>query len=390
LHIETGILKLAAHHRIYVCFFLFAVGLGAMLARMPDLQVALRVDKSELGLTLIGMAIGALISLTVSSRLIEHLGPRITAFVTVIGTSICYALVPWMPGALGVFAILFVAGLLAGALEINLNVELGRIEAQSGRSVMNRAHGCWSVGFFVTALCASFIRQWGVSMQLHLGLALLIVLTVGAATIHGLQATPADPRHSVDETPPTFAVPTLGLLPLCLIGVAAFLVEGAGIDWSAIYMRDVFQSEPFVGGLGLTLFTFFMALVRMVADPVVERFGSRAVAAALLVLSAVGIAAVGLSPHPAIALFGFALMGAGCSAVYPLAVSAAAQRDDRAPHVNVASLGQVTFIVFFFAPPLLGFVAENLGIRASYFICLPLVVGALFCVPALKGRKGAA
>lgn len=377
-------MTIAGHHRIYICFFLFAVALGALLARMPDLQFALQVDKSELGLTLIGMAIGALISLTVSSPLIERLGPKITAYFTVIGTSACYALVPWMPGPAGVFAVLLAAGMLAGALEINLNVELGRIEAATGRSVMNRAHGCWSLGFFVTALAASFIRQSGVSMQVHLGVTLLAVIVFGWVAIRGLEAAPVDATHLPEEKAPAFAFPTVGLLPLCLIGIAAFLVEGAGIDWSAIYMRDVFQSEPFVGGLGLTLFTFFMALVRMVADPIVERFGSRAVAASLLVLSAIGIAAVGLSPHPAVALFGFALMGAGCSAIYPLAVSAAAQRRDRAPHVNVASLGQVTFIIFFFAPPLLGFVAEHAGIRASYFICLPLVVGALFCVPALK------
>ncbi|WP_156468013.1 MFS transporter [Rhizobium sp. Leaf371] len=360
------------------------MALGALLARMPDLQVALQVDKSQLGLTLIGMAIGALISLTVSSPLIERLGPKVTAYITVIGTAACYALVPWMPGAAGVFAVLLVAGMLAGALEINLNVELGRIEAATGRSVMNRAHGCWSAGFFVTALVASFARQSGMSMQAHLGAAFLVVIVFAWIAIRGLEAAPVDASHLPEEKAPAFAFPTMGLLPLCLIGIAAFLVEGAGIDWSAIYMRDVFQSEPFVGGLGLTLFTFFMALVRMVADPIVERFGSRAVAASLLVLSAIGIAAVGLSPHPVVALVGFALMGAGCSAVYPLAVSAAAQRRDRAPHVNVASLGQVTFIIFFFAPPLLGFVAEHAGIRASYFICLPLVVGALFCVPALK------
>jgi MFS family permease len=189
---------------------------------------------------------------------------------------------------------------------------------------------------------------------------------------------------------PLFAVPTLGLLPLCIIGIAAFLVEGAGIDWSAIYMRDVFAVEPFIGGLGLTLFTFFMAMARLFIDPVVDRFGARNVASVLLVLSAIGLTAVWLAPHAYIALFGFALMGGGCSAVYPLAVSAAAQRTDRAAQVNVAALGQVTFIVFFLAPPLLGFIAEHAGIRTSYLVCLPLIIYALFSVKALAPRRGTA
>ncbi|MBB6224921.1 hypothetical protein GGE66_005942 [Rhizobium leguminosarum] len=48
-------MKIAPQQRIYVCFFLFAVSLGALLSRMPDLQVALGVNKSELGLTLMGL-----------------------------------------------------------------------------------------------------------------------------------------------------------------------------------------------------------------------------------------------------------------------------------------------------------------------------------------------
>ena len=379
-------MNIAPHNRIYICFFLFAVSLGALLARMPDLQVALGVNKSELGLTLIGMAIGALISLTLSSPLIAHLGARTTAFITVLGTAAAFAFVPWVGAAPLVFCILFCAGLLAGALEINLNVEIDRIEAQLGRGIMNRAHGFWSLGFFVTALIASVVRQAEISMQVHLAVTLAVVLVGGTIAISGIRNAPA--RVLSHETnAPLLALPTIGLLPLCIIGVAAFLVEGAGIDWSAIYMRDVFSVEPFIGGLGLTLFTFFMAMARLFVDPVVDRFGARAVAAALLILSGIGIAAVWLAPHPYVALAGFALMGAGCSAVYPLAVSAAAQRTDRAAQVNVAALGQVTFIVFFLAPPLLGFVAEHAGIRTAYLICLPLVVYALFSVKALAPRR---
>ena len=381
-------MKIAPQQRIYVCFFLFAVSLGALLSRMPDLQVALGVNKSELGLTLIGAAIGALISLTFSSPLIARLGARTTAFITVLGTSALLSLVPWIGAAPVVFCVLFVEGLLAGALEINLNVEIDRIEAQLGRGVMNRAHGFWSLGFFVTALVSSVVRQAGISMELHLAATFVTVLVIGIWAISGMRNAPA--RIALHEgKAPLVALPTWGLMPLCVIGIAAFLVEGAGIDWSAIYMRDVFSVEPFIGGLGLTLFTFCMALARLFVDPLVDRFGARAVTTMLLVLSAIGICAVSGAPHPYVALAGFALMGAGCSAVYPLAVSAAAQRTDRAAYLNVAALGQMSFVVFFLAPPLLGFIAEHAGIRTSYLVCLPLIIYALFSAKALATRRAA-
>lgn len=380
-------MKIAPQHRLYACFFLFALTTGALMARLPDIQTHLGVTESQLGLTMIGMSIGSLISLTFGAAIIERLGVRTTAFVTVLGPALLFALIPWLSVAPAVFAVLFVTGLLSGALEINLNVEIDRLEMHTGGRFMNRAHGFWSVGFFVTALAGAGIRQSGLSVEAHLGLVAAVVVLVGGYMLWGLVAAPA-PLRTQSESTHRIAFPHWGLLPLCLIGFAAFLVEGAGIDWSAIYMRDVFAAEPFVGGMGLTLFAFFMAVMRLMADPVVSRFGPRNVAMVLLSLASIGVLMVGYAPGTGVALAGFALMGIGCSAVYPLAVSAAAQRTDRPAAVNVAALGQVSFVVFFLAPPLLGFVAEYLGIRNSYLVCLPLLLAGLWASSfALSKRK---
>jgi MFS family permease len=127
--------------------------------------------------------------------------------------------------------------------------------------------------------------------------------------------------------------------------------------------------------------------MRLSADPIVARFGPRNVAMVMLTAASLGALLVGTAPSAELALVGFALMGAGCSAVYPLAVSAAAQRTDRPAAVNVAAIGQVSFVVFFLAPPLLGFVAEYLGIRMSYLICLPLLLAGLWASSFALGTR---
>jgi MFS family permease len=151
-------------------------------------------------------------------------------------------------------------------------------------------------------------------------------------------------------------------------------------------MRDVFRAEPFVGGLGLTLFTAVMAAARIFLGPVVDRYSPRTVVGVLLAISIAGLVLVWLAPHPYVAILGFGLMGGGCSAVYPLVVSAAAQRTDRPAAINVAAISQVSFVVFFLAPPILGFFAHAFGIRWSYLVCLPLVVASLFAIRALPAR----
>src|SRR5690606_12846296 len=138
-----GDAMIAPQHRIYACFFLFAVATGALMARMPDIQTHLGVTEGQLGLTMIGMSIGSLISLTVGAPVIERLGFRTTAFFTTLGPSLLFATIPFLPSAPFMFAVLFLVGLLSGALEINLNVEIDRLEARTGKRFMNRAHGFW-------------------------------------------------------------------------------------------------------------------------------------------------------------------------------------------------------------------------------------------------------
>ena len=44
-------------------------------------------------------------------------------------------------------------------------------------------------------------------------------------------------------------------------------------------------------------------------------------------------------------------------------------------------------MVFFLAPPLLGFVAEHTGIRNSYLVVLPVILMGLIACRALGNRK---
>jgi hypothetical protein len=356
---------------------------------MPDLQMALGVDRSELGLTLIGAAIGALTALTFASPIIERLGARTTAFITVLGTSALLATVPWLSSAPLVFLILILEGLLAGSLEINLNVEIDRIEAQLGRGVMNRAHGFWSLGFFLTALAASAITAgrradaYPPRRDIRLCADCRHLDHLG----HAQRAGKGD-CTSMRRKAPLIALPTGSLLPLCGIGIAAFLIEGAGIDWSAIYMRDVFASEPFIGGLGLTAFTFFMAAARLLVDPQVDRFGARAVATRASVACCHRRARrLGRAPslcRPA------RLRPDGRRLQRRLSAGGLGGGATHRPanaYVNVAAVVQMSFVVFFLAPPLLGFIADHAGMRIAYLICLPLIIYALFSIKSLPGRK---
>jgi len=366
-------MKIAPQHRIYCGFFLFAFAMGSLMSRLADLQLQFGVEEGVLGLTIIGMSIGALISLTFSANFIKQLGQKNTLRLSLFGCATALSLVPLMPGVEAAFVCLFFGGLSIGALEISLNIEADRIEAMTGQRIMSRAHGFWSIGFFVAALASIPIRQAGISPLLHM--AAIPPATVFVIYIFYRGFAPAPPRggFAVDK-PPLVARPSRGVLALCAVGLTPVLMEGAGLDWSVIYMRDTFVVAPAISSMSLTVFTLFMAAGRLAADPVISRFGPRDVTLVLLTMCVASLFMVAYAPSATIALAGFALMGLGASAVYPVVVSEAAQLTDRPAEINVAALSQIVFLVFLFGPPLLGFVAQFWGIRAIYLVCLPFAV----------------
>jgi MFS family permease len=76
--------------------------------------------------------------------------------------------------------------------------------------------------------------------------------------------------------------------------------------------------------------------------------------------------------------------------MFPLAMSAAAQRTDRPAATNVAALAQISFVSFLLGPPLLGFAAEHWGIRWAFGLGLPLVVLSLAVSSILRGEPNRA
>ncbi|MEO6395556.1 MAG: MFS transporter [Devosia sp.] len=276
-------------------------------------------------------------------------------------------------------------GLVIGCIELILNLEADRTEHQIGRRIMNRSHAFWSLGFFGAGAASAFIAQSGLNPQQHLMLMVPVVL-VGALLILG-RFQPAPPRRggSTEETT-RFAAPTLGIMVLFLVVFSAVLMEGAGIDWSANYMKTIFASSPFIASVAVATGALTQGITRFFADGFVERYSPTSVARVLLGILGLGTILVYFTNQDWVALCGFALMGVGTSALFPLAMSAAAQRTDRSAAVNVAAFAQIAFVSFLLGPPFLGLVAEHWGIRWSFGIGLPLVVLSLVFAGAL-GKK---
>jgi MFS family permease len=379
-------LNLSPQRRIFAAFAIHAIGMGSIFPRMPDIKAAMGVGEGTLGFSLIGLPVGTLIALTFAAPILERIGFRKSLMTLLPLVTVAYAIAIHAMNPLGFFLLLMPVGLLIGCVEIIINVEADRVEALIEKRIMNRAHAFWSFGFFGAGLFGASMAHLGISPQLQL--ALMVLFSVSAVTLFLGQFQPAPTRVSEDDADKLrFARPTWSILVLVSVTVSAMLMEGAGIDWSAIYMRNVFSSGPFLAGSAVAIVALSQAIARYFADSFVDQHSPSGVARFTLWILAAGIICVFLSLSSVVSLIGFGLIGIGTSVIFPLAVSAAAQRTDRSSAINVASLVQIAFTVFLLGPPLLGYVAEHLGIQWAYGIGLPLALLSIATAGALGGTK---
>ena len=375
-------IRVSQQHGVFFAFCIYAMALGAIFPRLGDMQVQMGIGEGQLGMSVIGAALGVQLSLLVAGRVLRAVGFRWIMVVGIMIISGAEMIASLSLGPLAFFCWLFVAGLSIGVVEVAVNVEADRTEFQIGRRVMNRCHAFWSFGFFGSGLLGALIAQLHISVFAHM--AGFMIFTCCSALLLIRFYQPAIRRPGEDSQSMTFVRPTKPILMLVALTLSAMLLEGAGIDWSVIFMRDVFATSPFVSGLALALVALSQFIVRFFADDFVERYGPETVTYCSVITLGVGVSLVSFAPTSSAALVGFSLLGAGTAVIFPLAISAAAQRTDRPPAVNVAALAQLSFVVFLLAPPLLGAVAEFFGIRVSFGMGLPLVVLSWFMVRYLR------
>lgn len=365
-------IKLPAQWRIMALFFVHALAAGAIHTRIPDVQLEVGLNESELGLVLMGQPLGALSMFLFSSRLIEAFGPRTIILWLLPLMTISAALVTVLLHPLAMFILLAINGVGFSVTNIAINVEADRVEASTGQRIMNTCHGTWSVGFLLTSLLGAALRGMHVPPAFHLWalspmlIALLMVIVVPMPS--------AAERAFSGKGRRKLAWPTLATIGLVAFGLGAGLMEGASRAWSIILLRDSFDAPVWVESMALPALLTTMAIGRLLADPIIERHGPVKVARLLTSLAIAGLVLVVVAPHYLLAILGFALIGAGICVLYPLMLSAAARLGDRPASENVAATTLIVQMLNLGAPALIGATAENLGVRMAFAILLPLLM----------------
>jgi predicted MFS family arabinose efflux permease len=359
-------------------FMINGAMIGTWVAHIPWLQDHLGISKATLGLCLLCMAAGALVSMPLTGYVLDR---RPSASVTRAATLTFCLLLP-LPllatSPVMLAAILFVFGASNGVMDVGMNAHGVALERELPKPIMSSLHGGWSLGGFAAAGIVVIAATAGVDPRVESLFVAVALWLVGLWITGRLGSASTHSRTAAGLAWPSRAVLLIG--GLCFL---AMMIEGGIADWSGIYLRHDAGASAAAAAMAFTGFSLGMAVARLGGDRLNERLGTGRLLRGGMALVAIALGVVLLVGETAPAVIGFAFCGLGIANAVPLLFSAAGRIEPASPSLAAAfTLGYTGFIV---GPPLIGILSDEVGLPRTFLVLL----AAALTVAALGGRATA-
>lgn len=362
---------------ISLAFILAGVTVASWFARIPAIQTRFDLDDGAMGLLLLCFASGAVIAMPLTGSALARFGGRRI----VIACEILLCLALCLPGVAPSVTLLGLSLVLLGAahgcLDIAMNSVASSMEKSANRPIMSVLHALFSIGGLVGAGLGALLAYAGLAVHWHLTwvAAVFGILLIGAGpglprddAVNGLPPSP----HRV----PILVLPRRHLSGLAIIAFCALMAEGVTNDWSALFMRQTLQTSEGFAPLGYAVFAVTMITGRLLGGALGARVGIQRLLQACGVIAVVGAVICVLAPTGSTALLGFALLGLGLSAMFPLVISVAGQQPDQSPALSIAAVSSAGYIGLLAGPAVIGGLAAlgDLRFALGTLILLGLIV----------------
>jgi MFS family permease len=337
-------------------FFVFGAGIGIWAVNIPLVAARLDLNTAMVGTILLTVASSAIVAMPLGGFAVGQWGSRRPATAGGLIYSLAIAALVLAPDLTVLFLAAAVLGLSMGFFEVAMNAQGTEIEAVTGRPSMSLFHGFFSLGGLAGAGVSALVIRYelgGGPGEAAIALALAVVVAFAGAFL-----LPA--RSSAEG--PKFALPNRAVLGLGLLAALGFALEGAVIDWGALFLTDEREASHVGAAVGVGTFMAMLAIFRLAGGKIIETFGVRPTFVVSGLLVTAGTAVAVLAPWLPLIVLGIAVAGAGSANIVPILFSASARTPGVPPALGIASATTLAYGGFLIAPPLLGFIAHELSL----------------------------
>ncbi|GAA3775032.1 MFS transporter [Streptomyces coacervatus] len=336
--------------------FIFA----GWVVRIPAIKHQTGASAGTLGLALLGVSAGAVITMMLTGRLCRRYGSHVVTVICGILLSLSVALPPLTHSAVALGAVLLVFGAAYGGINVAFNSAAVDLVAVLRRPIMPSFHAAFSLGGMLGAGLGGLVAGHLSPTRHLLGLTFIGLVVTAVAGRSLLRQQPPKPPERAGGAGPGSPrrldgrsrglVVVFGLIALCTA-----YGEGAMADWGALHLEQNLGTSAGVAAMGYSCFALAMTIGRLTGTTLLERLGRTRTVVAGGTTAALGMLAGSLSPSLWAALIGFAVTGLGLANLFPVAVERAGMLAGPGGVAIASTFGYGGMLL---GPPAIGFMAD--------------------------------
>jgi len=371
--------------RLSTRFSFFGLGFAtaAWAPLIPFAQQRLHFNHADFGLLLLCGGLGAMLAMPATGKIVQRIGCRVPIGFALLLLAVLLPSLSLLSTPLMMAITLFLFGTAAGSLGVALNIQAVVVEKNSLKSLMSGFHGMASLGglagvLTITALLAlsisSVMSAFAVSLLLVIIVFLSVPYSIKAVENTSLEAS-SKVKKSIRQRLPQPLIILIGIA--CFI---IFMVEGAAMDWSGIYLTQQYGVNTAFAGLAYTFFAIAMTTGRFTGHYLIRYFGEKKLLTYSAICATLGLALVSIAPYWWLVLVGYTLVGTGCSNIVPIMFSRAGRQTVMPSAVALSCVSTMAYTGILVGPAFIGMVSELIGL-STVFMALS---GLLLLIVALN------
>jgi len=353
---------------------------GTWAIYIPTVKDKLSIDKASLGFAIFFLSLGVFTVFPIAAKIINKVGVGRATWYGVLVSSLAVIFPLVSPNLYTLMFSLFVMGFTNGFTDISMNTLVTELEKEDKQNFMSAAHGFFSLGGVLAGL-GSFAIPLIENPALHMAIVVVIVLGINILFYKQYYHIKAAP---VAKEPFSFKL----FKPLLIIGIVSFVImgsEGAVVDWSGLFLREISAAPENLVGMGFLGFSITMTLGRFLGDSISAKIGSVKIVALGALIAVIGFALV-LTTQLFVAIFGFGLVGLGFSVIIPELFRIGGNVSGVESSQGVSFIAGTGYTGFLLAPVILGFIAEKFSLNFT-FIVLLIGSAVVLSATAVLGKK---
>lgn len=375
-------------------FFICGLGLSCWAPLVPFAKERLHLSESDLGVLLLLLGGGAMLMMPLSGVLISKYGSRNMMLTggLIIALSLPILALSTSIIIMGIALFLFGGGI--GMLDVSMNTHGIAIQRQYPKSIFSMLHGLFSVGALVGALCLSLFIKWGLSPFFATIIFSLFIIVVSTTQFKKLFAKDVEDEKNneyiessdTNSHQSTNVWLNASVLLLGFFCFSFFLIEGAMLDWSAVFLVDIKNVDVELGGIGYAAFSVAMAVMRLLGDNIISKLNNKVVIMVGGAISIVGLYLIISTSLIPLIILGFILIGIGTANIIPVFFAAGGKLKNLKTSLALSAITTIGYSGQLAGPALIGFIAEifSLTVAFSFLIFIVFLAISIYFITTLK------